>query len=174
MLYVFLWCYVCFLKKNQNAPRPSEHPPSHSGGGNVKTFTWDASFFVFILSLKPRPFVQSSFDIYSSCCKCDHDHTSCRRAPLATHHVFLSFFSLLFKEKSECTFGDIAFSEYFMYHFRFLFVWRVIRRTLFPSESCFSTFVTTSWISVSLLYILREFINQSIIKLFQVLYYQVQ
>ena len=24
---VFLWCYVCFLKKNQNAPRPSEHPP---------------------------------------------------------------------------------------------------------------------------------------------------
>ena len=28
------------LKKNQNAPRPSEHPPVR-GGGNVKTFRWD-------------------------------------------------------------------------------------------------------------------------------------
>ena len=27
------------LKKNQNAPRPSEHP--QSGGKNVKTFRWD-------------------------------------------------------------------------------------------------------------------------------------
>ena len=35
-------------------------------------------------------------------------------------------------------FGDVAFSEYFLYHFRFLFVWRV-RRTFFPSEWCFST-----------------------------------
>ena len=26
--------------KNQNAPRPSEHPPVR-GGGNVKTFRWD-------------------------------------------------------------------------------------------------------------------------------------
>ena len=29
-----------FLKKNQNAPRPSEHPPVR-GGGNVKTVRWD-------------------------------------------------------------------------------------------------------------------------------------
>ena len=28
------------LKKNQNAPRPSEHPPVR-GAGNVKTFRWD-------------------------------------------------------------------------------------------------------------------------------------
>ena len=30
---------VC-LKKNQNAPRSSEHPPVRVGG-NVKTFRWD-------------------------------------------------------------------------------------------------------------------------------------
>ena len=29
----------CCLKKNQNAPRPSEHPPLR--GKNVKTFRWD-------------------------------------------------------------------------------------------------------------------------------------
>ena len=29
----------CCLTKNQNAPRPSEHPPVR--GGNVKTFRWD-------------------------------------------------------------------------------------------------------------------------------------
>ena len=29
----------CCLKKNQNAPRPSEHPPVR--GENVKTFRWD-------------------------------------------------------------------------------------------------------------------------------------
>ena len=28
-----------FLKRNQNAPRPSEHPPVR--GENVKTFRWD-------------------------------------------------------------------------------------------------------------------------------------
>ena len=33
-------------------------------------------------------------------------------------------------------FGDVAFPEYFLYHFRFLFVCRV-RRTSFPSEWCF-------------------------------------
>ena len=37
-----------------------------------------------------------------------------------------------------CFFGDVAFSEYFLYHYRFLFVWRV-RRTFFPSGWCFST-----------------------------------
>ena len=41
-----IWC----LKKNHNAPRPSEHPPVRG-----KVF--------FMLSLKPRPFVQSSFDM---------------------------------------------------------------------------------------------------------------
>ena len=37
-------------------------------------------------------------------------------------------------------FGDVAFSEYFFFHFRFLFVWRVRRSTFFPSEWCFSIF----------------------------------
>ena len=46
-------------------------------------------------------------------------------APIATRASF-SFF------------GDVAFSEYFLYHSRFLFVWRV-RCTFFPSEWCFST-----------------------------------
>ena len=31
---------LLFLKKKQNAPRPSEHPPV-KGGKNVKTFRWD-------------------------------------------------------------------------------------------------------------------------------------
>ena len=50
-------------------------------------------------------------------------------APIATRVSF--FFSF-------CLFGDIAFSEYFLYHFPFLFEWRV-RRTFFPSECFFST-----------------------------------
>ena len=32
--------YTCCLKKNQNEPRPSEHPPVR-GGEYVKTFRWD-------------------------------------------------------------------------------------------------------------------------------------
>ena len=33
-------CVILLLiKKNQNASRPSEHPPV--SGGNVKTFRWD-------------------------------------------------------------------------------------------------------------------------------------
>ena len=37
-----------------------------------------------------------------------------------------------------CLFGDVAFSEYFLDHCRFLFLWRV-SRTFFPSAWCFST-----------------------------------
>ena len=29
----------CYLRKNQNTPRPSEHPPVR--GENIKTFRWD-------------------------------------------------------------------------------------------------------------------------------------
>ena len=43
--------------------------------------------------------------------------------------MFLFFISVIF-----CLFGDIAFSEYFLYHFFFLFVWRVRRSTFFPSD----------------------------------------
>ena len=32
-------CVHVYSKKNQNAPRPSEHPPVR--GKNVKTFRWD-------------------------------------------------------------------------------------------------------------------------------------
>ena len=48
-------------------------------------------------------------------------------APIATRLFFFPFF-----------FGDVAFSKYFWYHFRFLFAWRV-RRTFFSPEWCFST-----------------------------------
>ena len=34
LIYIY-----CCLKKNQDAPRPSEHPPVR--GENVKTFRWD-------------------------------------------------------------------------------------------------------------------------------------
>ena len=47
-------------------------------------------------------------------------------APIATRVSF--FFSF-------CLFGDVAFSEYFLYHCRFRFVCRV-RRTFFPSGWC--------------------------------------
>ena len=43
--FVFVWCPCMavegFLKKNQNASRPSEHPPPSQGQKNVKTFRWD-------------------------------------------------------------------------------------------------------------------------------------
>ena len=43
--------------------------------------------------------------------------------------------------------GDVAFSEYFLYHFRFLFVWRVpyVVRS-FLSNVFFFNFLTTGWI----------------------------
>ena len=39
ILFIVLVLYCTFLKKNLNAPRPSEHPPVR--GKNVKTFRWD-------------------------------------------------------------------------------------------------------------------------------------
>ena len=52
----------------------------------------------------------------------------CRRPDSHTCFFLFSF----------CLFGDVAFSEYFLYHCRFLIVWRV-RLTFFPSGWCFST-----------------------------------
>ena len=40
-LILILLLYVMCLQKNQNAARPSEHPPVR--GENVKTFRWDHS-----------------------------------------------------------------------------------------------------------------------------------
>ena len=54
--------------------------------------------------------------------------------PIATRFFVFCFFI-----------GDVVFSEYLLYHFCFLFVWRV-RRTFFPSGWCFFDLVTTSWI----------------------------
>ena len=58
--------------------------------------------FVFMISLKPRPFVQSSFGM---------------QAP-DSHYVFLLLF------------GDVAFSEYFLYHFHFLYVVVCLKKNL--------------------------------------------
>ena len=60
------------------------------------TFVLFCFVFVFMISLKPRPFVQSFFDMHKS------------RQP----HMFLPFFSFFF--------GDVAFSEYFLYQYGFL------------------------------------------------------
>ena len=57
-----------------------------------------------------------------------YDHTG---APIATRVSFF-LFPLWFIWR--CRF----FRDFFFYHCRFLFVWR-IRRTFFPSEWCFST-----------------------------------
>ena len=60
-------------------------------------------------------------DPYYSCYMCDHTYM---QAPPDSHTCFF------------CLFGDVAFSENLLYHFRFLFVsWRV-HRTFFPSEWC--------------------------------------
>ena len=68
--------------------------------------------FVSMLLLKPRPFVQSSFDM---------------QAPrLASRVSFFVFSPLVYLEMS-------LFPSICLYHFRFLFVWRV-RRTFFPSR----------------------------------------
>ena len=66
-------------------------------------------------------------------------------APIATRVSFFLSFLLLF--------GDVAFSEYFLYHRRFLFVWRV-RRTFLPSGWCFSIlspragFLTSAYVRI--------------------------
>ena len=70
------------------------------------TFVLFCFVFVFMFSLKPRPFIQLSFD----------------SAPIATR-------------VSSSLFGDVAFSEYLLYHFRFLFVWTIeyVVRSFLPN-----------------------------------------
>ena len=53
-------------------------------------------------------------------------------------HVFLPF-SLFFLY--------VAFSEYVLYHNRFLFVWKVRRTFLYHNRMVFFFVVTTGWIS---------------------------
>ena len=58
--------------------------------------------FVFLLSLDPRPFFQSFFEVYAP------------RQPYAVSLIHLYVSSLVvFKF---CSFGDVAFSEYSMYN----------------------------------------------------------
>ena len=84
--------------------------------------------FVFMLSLKPRPFIQSFFVLRYAC------------APIATRSylttVFASFFFFFFFLIRSTRY--VAFSRVFLYHCRFIFVWRA-RRTFFHSGWCFST-----------------------------------
>ena len=77
---------------------------------------WFCLVIVFLLPVKSRPFVQSFFVIrYGNAC-----------APTATRVSFLFFFF----------FWRCLFFQVFLYHCRFLFVWR-IRRTFFPFGWCF-------------------------------------
>ena len=156
------------------------------------TFVLFCFVFVVMLSLKPRPFVQSSFDmrdgtaepvsrdqilrhergqgnIHFSCsadhvqdwqpyrvhpysrCMCDHTyiHTG---APIAT---CVSFFLFSF-----CLFGDVAFSEYFLDHCRFLLEWRVRLYALF-FRIVFFYLATTGWIFVRIQQFNRSITVQS-------------
>ena len=102
-----------------------------------------ASFFVSMLSLKPRPFVQLIVLRYAG-------------VPIVnspTCFFFCFFFFVVYLEMS-------LFPSIFLYHFRLsLFVWRV-RRTFFPSGWCLFYLVTTGWIfDISLC---ENSINQSI------------
>ena len=50
-IYIYIYTYIiyCCLKKNQNAPRPSEHPPVR-GEKNVKTFSrWDQMLQIVVV-----------------------------------------------------------------------------------------------------------------------------
>ena len=79
---------------------------------------------VFMLLLKPRPFVQSFFDIQAP------------RKP----HVFFGGFFLLFIWRCR-------FSEYFLYHRRFIYLCMESTSYVFPFRMVFFYLVTTDWIS---------------------------
>ena len=83
----------------------------------------------FCFHWKPRPFVQSFFVFRYEC------GPKATRSYLTTNwlrhfSVLVSFIFFLWR----CRFFRV-----FLYHYRFLFVWRV-RRTFSPSGWCFSTF----------------------------------
>ena len=80
------------------------------------TFVLFCFVFVFMLSLKPRPFIQSFFILrYAG-------------ASIATRVFFLSSF---------CLFGDVAFSEYFLYHCRFSLCMESTTSYVFPFRMVF-------------------------------------
>ena len=66
--------------------------------------------------------------------------------PIATRVSFFVFFFFSFVYLEISLFPIMVF---FLYHFRFLFVWTIeyhYRRTFFPSGWCFFYLVTTGWI----------------------------
>ena len=63
---------------------------------------------------------------------------SLRMENRATRGYLTTAFALLWLSFFLLFFGGVAFSEYFLYHYRFLLVWKV-RRTFFPAGWCFST-----------------------------------
>ena len=78
-----------------------------------------------MLSLKPRPFVQSSFDMQAPLCVC----------------VCVCVFSFVYLDMS------LFPSTLFFLPFPLFLCMESVRRTFFPSEWCFSTLlVTTGWI----------------------------
>ena len=78
---VFLWCCVCFVLFH----------------------------FVFMLSLKPRPFVQSVFVVRNACAPtATRSYLTTVCCVLFVYVPFFSYFFLLFR-----FFGDVAFSGYF-------------------------------------------------------------
>ena len=116
--HVYLWCYIVLF----------------------------FLLFVLLFSLKPRPFVQSFFNIH---------------APRQPYYVVLPNNCLrpfLFSFLSFCFvfFGDVVFPSIFV-----LVVWRV-RRTSFPSGWCFSTLWPWARFFTSVYYV-RKFspINQN-------------
>ena len=157
---VFLWCYVCFILFHFRLyifieaaalrsivlryARPTSQARTRTQG-NIH-FSCSADYEQ---DWQPYP-----VDPYS-CYMCDH---TCRRPD---SHTCFSLFSF-------CFFGDVAFSEYFLYHYHLLpfylfvllIVWRV-RRTSFPSGWCFSTLSPRAEFFTSSAHTCENSINQS-------------
>ena len=93
----------------------------------ISTYTCESTQHLLIDRSVGFFFVQSSFVLRYAC------------APAATRGYLTTAFALLWLSFFFLFFGGVAFSEYFLYHYRFLLVWKV-RRTFFPSGWCFSTF----------------------------------
>ena len=106
-------------------------------GCKYKTSSWHIHGFCFVSFSFCFVFTEAaalrSIVLRSSICAPRQPH-----AVTTVCVLFRFFFPFVCLEMS-------LFSEYFLYHCRFLVVWRV-RRTFFPSEWCFYYLVTTGWI----------------------------
>ena len=108
--------------------------------------------FVFLLSLKPRPFVQS---LRSSICMRPQPHAVTLNKSLCPF-LFVSLRSFFF------FFGDVAFSEYFCTITVYSSLSMESRSYVFPFRMMFFYLVTTGWIlDISAYYVRIQSINQS-------------